>query len=285
MKVFLLQWQTLIGSSFAILAAVLGGLFIQRQMRHAEQIENARYARKFAAARANLPLALSGLSDYAFQTAQTLKEFYSNLEGRHLRPDYEGPSFPSPPAEAIANLSAIVECAPNANAAETISDLLGEIQVANSRLRRLHIRSERYGLFQSNIDGYVIDIADIHARISNMFDYARRESETIPAKPDLESVLSALNLLGFRETQFERVRSIVIRRYARRYLKAEPKSKSAKEALNRWISLEIEQVMEDFEVTSEGEAFVYDRFRYSDIENAVLYAALQRYKQRRPEVY
>ena len=103
------DWQTLIGGSFAILAAIVGWFAVQRQMAQVRELAANEIARKHSAARSNLPLALSALSDYAFACAQIIRDCYGNMQGNHVANDYEVAEFPSPPAGSIEGLTAIVE--------------------------------------------------------------------------------------------------------------------------------------------------------------------------------
>lgn len=271
------NWQTLIGGSFAIFAAAAGWFAVQRQMAQARDLAISEIARKHSAARSNLPLALSALSDYAFACAQIIRECYGNMEGNHVADQYDVPEFPTPPIGAIEGLTSIVEHSVDTEIAEVVADLLSEVQVAHARVRRMHIRRERAGLFRSFLDEMSLDFADIHARVDDMFDFARRESERIPKEPSLDSILGSLRQIGFRYyADFDRLEAWVIARYARRAISGAPRSKQALEALERWRASDEEAVLRYLYVEREVEAYVYKTYRYSAVSDAVAYSALDR---------
>jgi hypothetical protein len=271
---FLFDWQTLIGSTLAILAALLAGWYLQKQMRQAERQAEARREKKFMAARANLPLALSLISNYAFECARVLNTLLANMDGQHPRRNSEILAFPAPPAEAISNLTATVEYTGNRAISEAVSDLLGEIQVANAHFQRIQGQHTEDGLQQGNLDELIMDVADIYARTDDMSGFARRESETIPSRPALGTVQTAINLLQVSQPTAARVKPKIIRRIAQRELALNPKSYFARESLEAWMKTERDAVMDQFEVSADKERFRFRNHLYDHVLDAILYSAL-----------
>jgi hypothetical protein len=271
------EWQTLAGGSFTFLAAVVAWTAVQKQMTLTRELAASEIARKHSAARSNLPMVLSAMGDYAFAGGQIIQDCYGHLEGGHVQDDFEVPEFPSPPSAAIEGLTAIVEHSVDPFIADIVSDLLGEIQIANARVGRLHIRRERHGLFRSFLDEMAIDFADIHARVSDLFGYARRECDRVPSEPSLKSLLSSLRLIGFRYyNDYDRLELWVIAKYARRMIAFQPRSKSALDAVDRWRRGDEQAVLRHLKIHTDADMFTYKQFRYSALNDAIAYAAIDR---------
>ncbi|MDO9499345.1 hypothetical protein [Falsiroseomonas sp.] len=70
------RWQTLIGSMLALLAALIGALLLRRQIKQAEDHENARITRRDIAARSALPVFLEQISEFCVELAHRLGKLY-----------------------------------------------------------------------------------------------------------------------------------------------------------------------------------------------------------------
>ena len=70
------QWQTIIAAMIALLAAFIAWKNTNRQIENANNLERQRQARKRAALRAVLPLALSSVADYAQKSAKFLRALH-----------------------------------------------------------------------------------------------------------------------------------------------------------------------------------------------------------------
>ncbi len=84
------EWQILIAGMIALTAAFVGGAYITEQIRAlnsqvnrqfeaSQNLENERRLRKFAAARAVLPLTLSNLCEYSSRCGAALKTMLGHL--------------------------------------------------------------------------------------------------------------------------------------------------------------------------------------------------------------
>ncbi len=104
---FFYDWQQLIAGLIAIAAAIIGWLAINRQVRQGEEQERERVRSRHAAARAMLPLALSGISDYAHDCADELVALYRQRDGEVI-PKAQGlwprPSVPAGPTGDLHNM-------------------------------------------------------------------------------------------------------------------------------------------------------------------------------------
>lgn len=211
------KWQTLISGGLAILAALIGAGFVYHQTRQAQRFELDRLSRRHAAARSTLPLVLSSTMEYARAIGRDLRRLYLAAPGNHIQREaliaWEIPPLPQGETAALAE---VIEAASN-HVAEVIADLLGHLQVQAGRLRGLHAdvtagTAGRRNILKSEIDEYIQDIADIHARCELLLDYARREAETAQPMPLAEDKLRALFLMGFRESAFDTVKATITRR-------------------------------------------------------------------------
>ena len=214
---FLYDWQSIIAGLFAIVAALIGGMFIRRQIELSDQHEKERLRRKHAAARAMLPLALSSLSEYARECAQLLRNIHIQSQGEAVPLSaLQNLKLPALPMDTTNDLRSMVE-ASGPTEGRAIATTLSNVQVLASRLSSLHIKSNTQVVVLANIEDYIINAAEIQARADELFDYARGETEDVPASdPSVDSLRRAIFILRFHETRFDRIRETITRRGARR---------------------------------------------------------------------
>ena len=188
-----LAWQTLIAGGLAILAALIGGSYIQDQIAVAERHEQDRLRRSFAAARALLPLTLSQISEYAKATAGELETTYHKRDGQRI-PKLPEVSFPTLPGGVVDQLREVIGAADETTAG-VLSDLVAKVQIQRSRVRDAEAAIRRGGsqlVIATNIESYIVDAAEIYARASSLFPFARREVASPPQDVCADEVASAL---------------------------------------------------------------------------------------------
>lgn len=203
------RWQDLIGGFLAIGGAFIGGAFIMRQVRSADRHVAEQLVRRNDADRAMLPLALSELSRYSSKCSGVLVALIRRhpVAGEAL--DAQVALIPVVPADAVRIIRDFIESTSDSGLRERFSHLLNKLQVQSARLLGFQDVGSHSLL---NLKDYLIDAAEIYALCSSMFDFARREAESIPARPSGDEFVSALNLVGARGTDFEDVRATAIRR-------------------------------------------------------------------------
>ena len=122
-----------------------------------------------------------------------------------------------------------------------------------------------------------MDFADIHARIDDMFDFARRESERVPNAPSLDSLLGSLRQIGFRYyADSDRLEAWVIARHARKAIVHAPRCKASLDAVERWRASDEDAVLQYFGIGRDRDAYSYKGFRYASVSDAIAYSTLDR---------
>jgi hypothetical protein len=166
-------------------------------------------------ARAMMPLALSQILSYADASAQTVNQLRSQCVG-HLMPKPTSipPEETTLPDGALQTLRDAIENG-SSELSSDLSLLLARLQVQRARVAEVIDQALGKGrtghlVFDLNLESYIIDSAEIYARSSALFDYARRLSVNT-TKIDSQRVEQSLNLLGFDDFTdaviYERVRS------------------------------------------------------------------------------
>lgn len=211
------RWQTLIAGIVAIGAALIGGAFVNAQIRLAKDQEDERRRRRQAATRATMPLTLSALMEYARGCGQALRRLYLAAHGNAARAAQMGTfDLPPVPGEKIVALAEIIE-AGDREVGKAIAALLRNLQVQDARLRStkaeiLDPQSNTRSVSTLALDDYIIDAADLYARCEGMLGYAREKAETVGGEPSAADLRRALTLMGFHEPAFDRVKATIARR-------------------------------------------------------------------------
>jgi len=272
---FIKNWQTLLGSLVAIAAAFIGARAISGQIQQTDRLEAERLHRRFLAARAVLPLALSSLSQYARDCATELYRATGLLRGRSL--SQAAPlTFPPPPIAAIETLTEVIEATGSEAVAEPIADLLSNIQVLNARLTGLVTRSAHRAGIRDELENYLVDAADIEARVSSMFDFARRERDVIPRHPDLKEAETALFTLGQFGTIHDALEAKVRARWNRTAIESLETRGTDIRLLRTLIENDRDLIMRRLEIATVEDRFRYRDYQYDRLEDAAAYALIDR---------
>lgn len=215
---WLYHWQTLASGILAIAAAMIGGSFVLAQVHQAADQEAERLRRRHEAARATLPLTLSGLMEYGRGCGRALRILYLSSRGASVgRPAFEKFELPPIPTGAVPALAEMIE-ATSREVAESISELLRELQVQDGRLRSLKreildAHAHRRNVPKIELHDYMLDVADVYGRCEALLDFARKESEVAGPAPKAADLKRALFLMGYHEAAFEQVKALAERRH------------------------------------------------------------------------
>ena len=212
---FWYDYQTLITGLLALTAAVIAAWIARGQLRASEtqikvaidQLEAdrtraaAERSGRLRGARASLPTVLSSICSYSRDAARALHDAWPTPAKLYpdtplasaYRVSCEVPQFP---VELIAPLERIVEFTDAPEVAERIESILREVQVFNARTDELKGGST---VSIGELASYILEAAAIYARAESLFDYARRQSETVSSKPLWDRVFAALLIFGVHD--------------------------------------------------------------------------------------
>lgn len=189
------EWQGLEGGLLALGAALLGVIFLRRQIQQSDRQERQRLQRQQNAVRATLPLTLSGLVETLRRMLLALAAAAAEVREAGFSSSFDPPPTPT---EHIAELQAVIASTDERTVTEPISEIIREIQTLWARVNVLRDRREqkrRVGLRQ-NIDEWIIQTAQIHALVESLFAYARSEEIRGPISVGWDRAESVLFHLG-----------------------------------------------------------------------------------------
>ncbi|MBX3446929.1 MAG: hypothetical protein KF765_09240 [Parvibaculaceae bacterium] len=204
------DYQTFFGALIALLGALATIWVLRRQIRQADDFENDRRERSCFASRSVMPAALSVLGRYSDDCMRQLIKLHPQSDQDVvLPPSAPDPLFPEIPSESIPVLREVAQYA-DRPIAETIADLLGHLQVMNSRLCGLHRNllgyhgpgGAPYQVRVYHIENLMIDAAELNARVASLFEYARRKSNDAPTALSRANLLNALFIMGVGDLTF-----------------------------------------------------------------------------------
>lgn len=217
------DYQTFFGALIALLGALATIWILRLQIRQAEESEKDRRDRRSLASRSVMPTSLSVLGGYTRSCIQQLSNLHRNAapgQGVQLAAEVQIPFFPEVPEAPIPVLRDVVENA-DISVSIAIADMLGWLQVTNARLNSLE--AELRGVYRlggharivplSEIEGAMIDVVELNARIASLFDYARRETDTAPPAISLQNMTNSMFVLGIGDLMFPGVTERVRRQY------------------------------------------------------------------------
>lgn len=165
------RYQTLITGLIALVAAVMTVGVVRQQMAQIERHEEQRRRREENAVRAVIPLAVSGISDYARECTARLSQIKVE-EGKRVYPT--GFTVPELNKDLIVNLRDGIRYADRQTATQ-IHEMLAWLQIQNSRLRA--IASSRPDdtsiIVPHNIERAILDAATLDVLASRLFQYGR----------------------------------------------------------------------------------------------------------------
>jgi hypothetical protein len=211
------HWQTLVAGSLAIVAALIGGYFIHRQIVAGNAIEADRLKRKFDAARAVLPLTLSTLTEYARSANEHLKLILATKNGEAIPRQSAPAAPPTVPQIVIDDLRGMIEYS-DEPIRGSLRIFVGRLQIQSARLSTLttHLRDTHdnsWSVTASNVESSILDTAEIFARCALLFKFARGDGGAMPGGPSQSDIKSALNQTGFWFEDFPRLHQSAERNY------------------------------------------------------------------------
>ncbi len=192
------RFQTLLTGILAIIAALMGGRYVAKQINASDQQERQRIARKLRAAQAVAPLSLSELSNYCRNCGSMLLAVYSHKNSAGEIPvGTPVANVPKIPRNTIDDLRAIAEHAPP-EVSRAAARVLANLQIQHSRLSSLseEIQSERSLVAAETIADLGILTAQVSAGGDRFFVYCRELEDKLTGST-WEGLYSALHNTGW----------------------------------------------------------------------------------------
>ncbi|EHR01236.1 hypothetical protein [Bradyrhizobium sp. WSM471] len=212
------QWQTLIASSIAIVAAGVAWYNTSRTLKANAELETKRRSQKHAALRAILPLSLSVISSYCSLTMRGLEELWGECVDGALPHNLNvEPTFPELPTETVKAFADFIEYS-DALDTSLFRRMLARIQVSRARIaevvRVIEQGDEEAMILEINIEEYILDAASIYAAAAAAFDYGREKTDTLPKELTWDQVRSSLRNMKVWEHDAQRLYATIERREA-----------------------------------------------------------------------
>lgn len=207
------RYQTMLAGAAALGAAGASVFYLRKQIAQVEQHRQDQIRRERAAARTVLPIALGAICQYAMQSIQSLKE-------RHAGQASEPANVPT---EALEQLVATVRTLEIEHVLP-FAKIAQEIQVHNARISGG--KSNR-PMSQVDFHEHLLDAAEIYARASSLFEFARFRTDDLPSELFADEMRSALWSTG-AEIDREGPLHAAIDRRERLYPKRSPNEEESK---------------------------------------------------------
>jgi hypothetical protein len=176
----LFEWQGLEGGALALAAALIGSIFLWKQIQQSEKHRLIDLTRRHNAAKLTLPLALSFVSELcqsiATEIASELETYGPNGFDRTLDAilgDRAGRRRFDPvelPGSVIGGFEKFVETLSNPNDIKHVSELIASIQILCARYNGQDLQGAGA---RTNLESLLLDAATVKTLCDSMFNYAR----------------------------------------------------------------------------------------------------------------
>ncbi|WP_312813076.1 hypothetical protein [Brevundimonas sp.] len=197
------EWETILAGMLALAAAVIGAIYLRKQIRLSEQQENYRLELKYRAEKAAMPHVLSSLCEYANESAL---KYYHCLASFQInrRPDINRIRDTNRPAldpVVIESIKKFISVSP-ADIAQPFVNILADLQVHETRWRgfesSLRANSNRMLLSMAryNIIGEICEAGELYANATELFPLVRPYDPTEPYSKERVPIASALLMIG-----------------------------------------------------------------------------------------
>lgn len=185
---------TLVTGFAAVIAAWLSVGAVRQQINQADIFEKNRIDAKHTAIRAAIPLALSDLIEYCEETLKALETTHMLCVSGILPNGAVLPQFQMPPKNAVGDLKELIEFSKPEDR-RFIWQVLVSFQILQARLsglRQSHASSTSI-VSELNIEAYIVNAADLMARVSAYFNYARGFAKVPPKMVTRSEVAGAMS--------------------------------------------------------------------------------------------
>lgn len=185
---------TLVTGLAAVTAAWLSVGAVRQQIHQAEIIEKNRKDAKHTAIRAAIPLALSDLIEYCTETLEVLETIHLMCVKGVLPTSSIIPNFPTAPKTVVGDVKELIEFSKTEDR-RFLWQILVSFQILQARLNSLppSNASASSVVMQLNIESFIVNAADLMARGSAYFNYARGFSSQPPTHVTRAEVAGAMS--------------------------------------------------------------------------------------------
>jgi hypothetical protein len=181
------RYQTLVGGFLTVIAGSFAYFAAQKQINHAESLEQRRRVAEEIAARARLSFALNEIYSY---TEVCLKNFaeifrrggYTGLYGVRGKIVSPPPEFPIFPAEALDSMQNCIRYA-NQEKINQIAILMSNIQIVQARNNEMKMSYKITEIEELNIYSRVINAFELRFLADELYDYARMRDGDLRVSP------------------------------------------------------------------------------------------------------
>lgn len=185
---------TLVTGFAAVIAAWLSVGAVRQQINQADIIEKNRRDAKHTAIRAAIPLTLSDLIEYCTETLEALETTHMLCASGILPKAAVLPQFQVPPKNVVEDMKELIEFSKPEDR-RFIWQVLVSFQILQARLSGLtqsHASSTSV-VMELNIEAYIVNAADLMARVSAYFNYARGFANVPPKMVTRSEVAGAMS--------------------------------------------------------------------------------------------
>lgn len=177
----------------ALMAAITSAALLHTQIQQSERHENRRRQNKFSAIRALMPIYLDILWSYIDHNINAIQNFldddaYVSSDGKVSIDVMDIPS------STIEFLSSIIEFSDSDT--NIISILIGLIQIQDARLKRYKSGIDLIDINENSLNEYIVQLYIMKQIVSDLYNYARRQSEHIPSSVKWDDVIRSMDFGG-----------------------------------------------------------------------------------------
>ena len=209
------NWATFAAGLLVLLAGLMAAWYLKKQIDQRYTHEQARRAKQMVAVRAVLPLALDECVTYAMTTGKVLRRIRGECVDQSLPKSKRNTAFPAIPYDVVDTLKQAIEFSGNEREEQAYAKIIADLQMQRARLKNLQVGLGRPTnvVTSLELDTYLLQTAEIHARAEAMFDYARNGAGPPPADIDAGRLYTALYFIGCDKGDLPELFDTAERRY------------------------------------------------------------------------
>lgn len=202
------EWQTLLAGSFALLSAGFAGTMVMRQIRHSEELEAQRRARRLRASLAVMPSAMSQICDYAETSYRALRKQWTVASRTPISAgNNPEPSAPTLNFDFLSDIKLVIENVSSDQHSVAYTSLLSDLQVHQARWagRLRDIAGSSSVVPADTFANEMVEAAELYAQASNIIGSTRPKATAYDVQPMTRA--SAVRLLDIHAPSVVKTRA------------------------------------------------------------------------------